>query len=82
MLNRLSDTYKVIQPSFRELQISFYLLNRNTLQRISLMVISLLVAVAVFAPWIAPYPSHALTETNPQDKLLPPSARYLMGTDE
>lgn len=82
MLNRLADTYKTLQPSLRELKLSFYLLNRNALQRISLIVIALLVLVAIFAPWIAPYPSHAISETNPQDKLLPPSARYLMGTDE
>jgi peptide/nickel transport system permease protein len=82
MFNWFSVTYKAIQPSLREFKLSFYLLNRNTLQRFSLFVIALLVLVAIFAPWIAPYPSHAETETNPQDKLLPPSNRYVMGTDE
>ncbi len=82
MLNWLADTYKTLQPSLRELRLSFYLLNRNTLQRISLIIIVLLALIAIFAPWIAPYPSHAISETNPQDKLLPPSSRYLMGTDE
>lgn len=78
----LSDYYKTLQPSIREFRLSFYLLNRNTLQRISLIIIGLLVLIAVFAPWIAPFPSHAISETNPQDKLLPPSSRYLFGTDE
>lgn len=82
MFNRLADTYKTLQPSLREFKLSFYLLNRNSLQRISLIVVGLLILVAVFAPWIAPYPSHAISETNPTDKLLPPSPRYLMGTDE
>jgi peptide/nickel transport system permease protein len=82
MFNRLADTYKTLQPSLREFKLSFYLLNRNSLQRISLIVVGLLILVAIFAPWIAPYPSHAISETNPTDKLLPPSARYLMGTDE
>ena len=78
----LSDYYKTLQPSIREFRLSFYLLNRNALQRISLIVIGLLVFIAIFAPWIAPFPSHAISETNPQDKLLPPSSRYWFGTDE
>jgi len=78
----LSDYYKTLQPSIREFRLSFYLLNRNALQRISLIVIGLLVLIAIFAPWIAPFPSHAISETNPQDKLLPPSSRYWFGTDE
>jgi len=61
---------------------SFYLLNRNRLQRVSLIVIVLLVLVAVFAPFIAPYPGHAISDTNPDDKLQPPSTRYWFGTDE
>lgn len=79
---RLSNYLKTIQPSIREFRVSFYLLNRNYLQRISLIVIALLVLVAIFAPWIAPYPTHAISATNPKDKLLPPSSQYIFGTDE
>jgi len=61
---------------------SFYLLNRNRLQKISLIVIVLLVLIAIFAPWISPFPTHATGATNPDDKLLAPSARYIFGTDE
>ena len=39
----------------------------------------LLVLVAVFAPWIAPYRPD---EIHPIDSLAPPSARYLLGTDD
>ena len=77
-----SDFNKTLQPSIREFRMSFYLLNRNRLQRISLIVIVLLVLVAVFAPFIAPYPGHAISDTNPDDKLQPPSTRYWFGTDE
>jgi peptide/nickel transport system permease protein len=38
-----------------------------------------LVLVAVFAPWIAPYRPD---EIHPIDSLTPPSARYLLGTDD
>jgi peptide/nickel transport system permease protein len=77
-----SDFNKTLRPSIREFRMSFYLLNRNRLQRISLIVIGLLVLVAVFAPFIAPYPGHAISDTNPDDKLQPPSTRYWFGTDE
>ncbi len=73
---------KSLQPSIREFKLSFYLLNRNALQRIALIIIALLILVAVFAPVIAPYPEHATGGTNPSDKLLAPSLKYLMGTDE
>ena len=76
------DFIKTLQPSIRELRMSFYLLNRNRLQRASLIIIISLVLIAIFAPLIAPYPSHAISATNPEDKLLPPSAKYLFGTDE
>jgi len=77
-----SDFNKTLQPSIREFRMSFYLLNRNRLQRLSLIVIVLLVLVAVFAPFIAPYPGHAISDTNPDDKLQPPSTKYWFGTDE
>ncbi len=76
------DFIKTLQPTIRELRMSFYLLNRNRLQRTSLIIIILLILIAVLAPVIAPYPSHAISETNPRDRLLPPSTQYLFGTDE
>ncbi len=81
-MQAVSDFYKTLQPRLREFRLSFYLLNRNRLQRISLVVILLLVLVAVFAPLIAPYPEDASTGTHPEDKLLPPSPAHWFGTDE
>lgn len=78
----LSDFIKTLQPTIREWRLSLYLLNRNWLQRVALMVIGLLILIAILAPLISPYPSHAISATNPKDKLLPPSPRYLFGTDE
>ncbi len=40
---------------------------------------ALLVLTAVFAPWIAPYRQD---EIHPIDSLMPPSAKYLLGTDD
>ena len=81
-MGAISDFRKTIQPTLREYRLSFYLLNRNRLQRASLMIILLLVLVAIFAPVIAPYPGHAISDTNPDDKLQAPSAKYWFGTDE
>lgn len=77
-----SDFIKTLQPTIREWRMSFYLLNRNWLQRASLIIIVLLILIAILAPVISPYPDHAISATNPEDKLLPPSSQYLFGTDE
>lgn len=77
-----SEFIKTLQPRIREIRMSFYLLNRNRLQRVSLVIICILVLTAIFAPLISPFPSHAISATNPGDKLLPPSSKYIFGTDE
>ncbi|WP_422444962.1 nickel transporter permease [Thermoanaerobacterium sp. DL9XJH110] len=73
---------EVLKPRIRELKLSIYLLNKNKLTRLSMITVMLLVAIAILAPFIAPYPSHIYGIANPQDKLLPPSAKYIFGTDE
>jgi peptide/nickel transport system permease protein len=42
------------------------------------VVLSLLVISAIFAPWLAPYDPY---NGDPADSLLPPSTKYLLGTD-
>lgn len=71
-----------IKPRIREIRLSLYLLSRNRLTRLSLGVVILLVLTALVAPFIVPYPEHIEAETNPVDKLLPPSGKYFFGTDE
>jgi peptide/nickel transport system permease protein len=71
-----------IKPRIREIRLSLYLLSRNRLTRLSLGVVILLVLTALVAPLIVPYPEHIETDTNPVDKLLPPSGKYFFGTDE
>ena len=76
------DFLKSLAPQIKEFQQSLYLFNRNRLQLISLIIVLILVLVAIFAPLLAPYPQYIMSETNPKDKLLPPSATYWFGTDE
>lgn len=53
-------------------------LRRNPLSWVGIALLLVIVAVAVFAPWIAP---HDPLEQNIAYRLDPPSAEYLLGTD-
>ncbi len=81
-MKQVQDFWKALQPRIKEFRQSLYLFNRNRLQLISLIIVLVMVAIAILAPVIAPYPSHIVRDTNPQDKLQPPSAKYIFGTDE
>lgn len=48
---------------------------------IALFCVSAFVLVAIFAPWIAPYPAQGAGAPNIGAKLMPPSAEYWLGTD-
>lgn len=48
---------------------------------VALGVVVLFVLVAVFAPWVAPYPGQGAGAPNVAAKLMPPSADYWLGTD-
>src|SRR5258705_9572108 len=50
----------------------------NRLTIIGLVIVSILVMVAILAPWIA---THDVAATNLSIRYLPPSAQYLFGTD-
>ncbi|MCP4711634.1 MAG: D,D-dipeptide ABC transporter permease, partial [Planctomycetes bacterium] len=75
-------SWNAVAPRIKELKETVYLLNRNKLTRVAILVIYALIFIAVFSPWLAPHPRHILLDTNPQDKLLPPSTEYWFGTDE
>jgi len=73
---------RTLTPKINEIKESIFLLNRNILTRISLILVLILVLIAIFAPVFVPYPQHINIEVNPSEKLLPPSSEYLFGTDE
>ena len=78
----ISEIRHVMKSRAREWKLSFHLLWRNSLTRISLIVVVLLVLIAIFAPVLAPFPEHAGTVTNPAEGLHAPGTTYLFGTDE
>lgn len=55
------------------------LLTRDPLAMTGLVVLALLAASSILAPWIAPYDP---TSTSPRAMLQPPSAQHLLGTDD
>lgn len=59
----------------------WYKFSRNRLSVIGLVVVTVVVLAALFAPWVAPYPQHASTYVDFKNANLPPSFRFLMGTD-
>jgi peptide/nickel transport system permease protein len=55
-------------------------LAEDRLALVGLLIVLLLIASALFAPWLATHPE-AVTEFNPAHRLRPPGGEYLLGTD-
>ena len=55
---------------------------RDPLALFSVLVILALIILALFGPWIAPYPDQGRGRTNIPDRFQPPSAEYWLGTDQ
>lgn len=71
-----------LAPKIKEAKLSFYLLNKNILTRVALITVLLLILVAIFALYIAPFPEHIFLGNDPANSLNPPSWKNLCGTDE
>jgi peptide/nickel transport system permease protein len=54
---------------------------RDRIATASLIVIIILILLAAFAPVVSPYPEEGAGQPNIVNKLLPPSAEHLFGTD-
>lgn len=55
---------------------------RDPLSLMSTLIIVLFLLVAIFAPWIAPYPEQGAGKSNPETLTLPLSWEHPMGTDK
>lgn len=75
-------SYKSIKPKLKEFKLSVYLLNKNKLTRIAMAISVLLIITAIVVSVFLPFDSPSALATNPKEKLLPPSASHLFGTDE
>ena len=71
-----------LRPKLKSMAESLYLLARNKLSLVSLIIILLIVLTAIFAPLVIPYPEDIADETHIEQQLQAPSAEHLFGTDE
>ena len=60
----------------------FYKFSQNPLSVIGLIIVSLVVFMAMFAPIITPFPEHVGPFTDFGNKSKPPSLKYIFGTDK
>ncbi|RLC83126.1 MAG: D,D-dipeptide ABC transporter permease, partial [Chloroflexi bacterium] len=68
--------------SHRRLRYTVRVILRDPLALFSLLVILLLLVLALFGPWLAPYPEQGEGRTNVPDRFLPPSGAYWLGADQ
>lgn len=61
---------------------TLYVIRRDVLAMFSIGWITLMIVFAIFAPIISPYPEQGAGRNNADDRLLPPSSQYWLGTDE
>jgi peptide/nickel transport system permease protein len=61
---------------------SWYKFSRNALSVVGAVTVVLLVLLAIFAPYVTPYPKHAGAFTDFAHAKQPPSLQHLFGTDQ
>lgn len=72
----------ILKPSTREtLHIYWYNFRSNRLSMVGLVIVLISVVLAVFAPYIAPFPEHASAYVDLASASLAPNATFLFGTD-
>ena len=60
----------------------FYKFSRNPLSVVGLVIVTTIVILAIFAPFITPFPEHVGPFTDFANKSKPPSSTYIFGTDK
>ena len=78
----MNNFIQTLKPRIKNFKESLYLLARNKLSLVALIVLVVIVLAAIFAPVIIPYPEDLADATHTEIKLQPPSTEHLMGTDE
>jgi peptide/nickel transport system permease protein len=61
---------------------SWYKFRRNPLSVVGLVAVLLLVLLAIFAPYVTPFPKHAGAFVDFAHAKIPPGAQYILGTDQ
>ncbi|MDH7487504.1 MAG: ABC transporter permease [Anaerolineae bacterium] len=61
---------------------AWYKFSRNPLSIVGVATVALVVLLAIFAPWVTPYPKHAGAFTDFAHAKIPPSLEHPFGTDQ
>jgi peptide/nickel transport system permease protein len=61
---------------------SWYKFSRNPLSVVGIVMIIILILLAIFAPYVTPYPKHAQAFTDFAHAKSPPSSQHIFGTDQ
>lgn len=86
----MNNNIKVKNLEFKELEKKkkwdtasrlWYKFSRNKLSIVGLVTILIIIFIAIFAPYISPYPEHAGPYTGFRNANKPPSLQFLFGTD-
>jgi peptide/nickel transport system permease protein len=77
----LTEEQEKRKARFREIRLALHILSRNPLSLASVIIFVFLLFLAVFAPWVAPYPDAYKGIPHVEDKYKPPSPEHLFGTD-
>jgi len=78
---RLADWRVRHQASLDEARYNVRVFFKDKLAVVGLAIIVATIAMAVFAPWIAPYPDQGRGDSNLKERFEAPNAQHLMGTD-
>jgi len=70
------------QAELNELSFTLHMIKRSPLTILGIGIVSTLVMLAIFAPYIIPYAEDAYLSIHPERKLMPVSFEHLFGTDE
>lgn len=85
-MNPPDATLTVKEPKLirwqRALAAIWHLFSRNPMGIVGLVMLSLAMVTAVFAPWIAPYDPKASVHVSIEDIYAGPSASHILGTDD
>jgi len=80
----MAERVRELERSSRRqnLGLAWYKFSRNPLSVVGLGMVAIVILLAIFAPYVTPYPRHAGAFTDFAHAKIPPGARYLFGTDQ
>lgn len=77
----MENTKVIKKDSTENIRKMWYKFSLNKMSVLGLCIVCLVIILAVFQPFIAPYPDHIGAVANFKNASLPPGAKHLMGTD-